>query len=566
MIHKKKVVLLALIAVLVLAALPVYAQTSNATQGVFSAEADDSLDVHNYGDVEFDTWFGYGGIGPNWQSFSLGYARKLGGIYLGLGYEGNPFTLKAYKEKDTSVAYDAFGNIQTTTNTGAGDSDTTKDEAKTDNTISVLLGLGGMGIKLEVSEDLEFYGTPGANYRPEIIETPGSNKVEYENELDSYSRVSGGITPTLTWGMALGKLKPTVSVGVEFAQDATTSKTNNYETVNGVVNGAKQTNLGGSGKGYIAPDVSLGIAYALKDDGATALELGLEYGLNIPLYNNEYDAFGKTGSVKGEYTYGPPSGEDLTVIDPYQVIWPSVGGDTTRNLGNYKRVVEGPRTNVEESAVLTLSEISEMTHTVNPSLTYTRKVNDEFEMGFSVSAWTEFGSTTTEQWTEGRFTSTNTYAHDPSQNTFIEINAVGPKTKIEKTSIEASPGIAVGTRYALLPGKVNFNSGFTVAMEASYEVERKTLEEAFGSQVFTYKDADGNNLVPSKSGSLTSYSTPVTETVTENFDWNGIYAKGSFGFTVFFTPKSALDLAFVRGLGTDGSQAYDLSLVFSLKK
>jgi hypothetical protein len=44
----------------------------------------------------------------------------------------------------------------------------------------------------------------------------------------------------------------------------------------------------------------------------------------------------------------------------------------------------------------------------------------------------------------------------------------------------------------------------------------------------------------------------------EDFGWEGISTDASLGFTVLFTPTSALDLA----LDTDGK----VSLIFSLKK
>jgi hypothetical protein len=560
MIHKKKVVLLALIAVLVLAALPVYAQTGNVTQGVFSAEADDSLDVHNYGDVEFDTWFGYAGVGSD---LSLGYARKLGGIYLGLGYEGNLFTLTNNKSKNLGVGYDGTGNIVQKQDQGGDDGYVTADDTGTDNKVFVLLGLGGMGIKLGVSEALNFDGTPfGWNpdteslYSPKITEKPGeNNKVTYTDELDSYSKVSGFITPSIEWGMTLGKLKPTVSVGAEFAQDAETSKINGtgsgYTTENGVLTGAKQTDLSGYGKGYIAPNVFLGIGYMLKDEDARTLELGLEYGLNIPLYNNEYEAFGKTGSISGTYTYEDPE-------DPVSIPTLIPGGGSI-NLENTKTVTEGPKTTVTETAYLALTEISKMTHKVAPYLTYTREVSDEFKMGFSVAIATELTSTTEEKWNEGRYSKSVTYAYDPTQNTVDEITTVGPKTKTEKTDIRVTPRIGVGTVYALLPGKVNLNSGFGVELGVTYYAEKGTPEEGFGTRVYTWKDADGNDREPSKSGP----DTPVGQYGkrgwgVENFNWNGIQVTdASLGFTVFFTPKSALDLA----IGTGG-----VNLVFSLKK
>jgi hypothetical protein len=209
MIHKKKTALLTLGAALVLAAMPLTAQssqTSVATQEVFTTEADDFLDVFAYGDVEFDTWLGVAGLvtpeGTSDRHFSLGYARKLGGIYLGLGYTGDLFKSAFRNEKSSAVTYDAAGNPLTTTTTewdGVDD----KDHANPNNTVTALLGFGGMGLKLEFTEALKFDGVPASPTTTET-ETHGENKVVYSNKIDSYSKVYGYITPQITWGMPWG--------------------------------------------------------------------------------------------------------------------------------------------------------------------------------------------------------------------------------------------------------------------------------------------------------------------------------------------------------------------------
>ncbi|MDR1905074.1 MAG: hypothetical protein LBQ88_22690 [Treponema sp.] len=56
---------------------------------------DNFLNVHSYGDVEFDKYFAFAGIvddsanGGNNYRLDLGYARHFGGIYLGALYSGN---------------------------------------------------------------------------------------------------------------------------------------------------------------------------------------------------------------------------------------------------------------------------------------------------------------------------------------------------------------------------------------------------------------------------------------------------------------------------------------------
>jgi hypothetical protein len=79
--------------------------TSKATFENFGTDVDNYLDVHSYGDVEFDKWFGFGAYDTG-LNLGLGYARKLGGIYLGAFYTGNVIQ---YIERDRNWNPDGEG-------------------------------------------------------------------------------------------------------------------------------------------------------------------------------------------------------------------------------------------------------------------------------------------------------------------------------------------------------------------------------------------------------------------------------------------------------------------------
>jgi hypothetical protein len=563
----KETALAAFVAALFLAALPLSAQlsrTSEATQGVFTTEADDLMDVFRYGDMEFDTWLGVAGVGPA-SGFSLGYARKLGGMYLGLGYRGNLFSSLFKNQKESTVTYDAAGN-PAKTETGDNDSWGTPPNiidrtgnTRADNTVQVLLGLAGMGLKLSVSEDLEFDGVPkptASSTPSKTTEDPGKNEVKYEHEIAAYSKVYGRIYPRITWGMTMGKLKPSVTVGADFRQDAETSQINDdYTTVNGVVSsvGGKTTNWTGHNAGSLVPRANLSLGYVLRDDGPR-VELGLGYDIMVPLYNNQ-PAFGRSGSIAGTYMY--------TSI-PSNLF----GGGSIKNR---KTVKEGPVTTVIEESALALTEKGGMTHTISPYLRYSRDISDGFKAGFTAGVKTTLDFDTRSSWEEARKRETKIVRWDSTQNTVEEQIDVGVKTKTGTTSVSVIPDIAVGAMYVLSPGKVRLNAGIGLSIPYTYTLTRKAAEAGFGSYSKTRKDYAGNDIAPPEyAASQISPASPAyakNVTVTENSGWDGIQPRVSLGFTVFFGPKASLDASFATGSGLAVSDV-DISkvkLVFILK-
>jgi hypothetical protein len=569
MTHKKKVVLLALIAALSLAVLPLSAQsqTSAATQGVFGTEVDDFLDVHNYGEVEFDKWFGYAGAGTGY--FSLGYASKLSGAtYLGLGYSGNLFASWFNKDKSSTVTYDPAGNPEKTkTEEGeyyyppspGGASPYWRhatDNSYIYNGITVLVGLSGMGLRLNVSENLQFWGAPDYDtYNPNthfssgtipstfntVTETPGKDKVEYNNKLETYSKVLGSISPSITWGMALsgGKLKPSVSVGASFSPDAEKLEYSNYTTENGVVTGTKATKLHGADYSSLSPQLGLGLGYVLKEEGPVAVEVGLGYSINVPLYNNQYEAFGKSGSVGGTYY-----------------------------LSSTKDVTEGPTTTVRETSNISFTERGGLSNYLTPSITYTNEISDVFEAGFSAELPVRLSFSSSERWNETRDITTTTVAYDSTKNTVLAKNSVGPKTKTETTGFGLTPRIAAGAVYALSPGKIALTSGISVGLPFSYTVTREAQGSGFGSYSETNRDYQGNDITPPKYGPANT-SLNRTEAVGEDISWGSVQTEVSLGFTVFFGPKATLDAVFVTE-SSSGYTSYDvdiskLNLIFTLK-
>ena len=183
---------------------PLESNTYKATAGLFGNDVDNFVDVHSYGDVKPEKWFGFltgraltvdgqesiGWLKPEgveWDKdagasgaykdptgylpdnpttglLSVGYARQFGGIYVGLWYQGNIAQVTGgFATKTTSVEpkYDAYKTLTQTV------SKTTWSESwlNTSNQIEALVGVAGQGIKVGFYESLYKNVHKGAAWR-----------------------------------------------------------------------------------------------------------------------------------------------------------------------------------------------------------------------------------------------------------------------------------------------------------------------------------------------------------------------------------------------------------------
>ena len=306
-------------------AAPVFAQpsfgpsspTGTATADVFTTDVEDSMDVHYYSGVEFDKWAGFVGIDGGLPS--LGYATRFGDIYLGTWYNGNIAGTNGSVEHKVVSNYSLSSQLLTGKETTLTYSSKSTDS---DNHLSVLLGVAGMGIKVGFAEKLTVWGNPD-NARVITQDANGVNKTYADDYIaDDYSRVNGYMAPYLQWGMSLeaGDLVINPKFGFAFGIVRDTNILNTkgnevwdntdpsdpvlvgyeYDTINGNLVGTERTNsVNGKANDYLAPRFTVGAGIDLSS-GAT---IGIEYGLGFDIYNNSYDGSGFKGSVPGTVSW-----------------------------------------------------------------------------------------------------------------------------------------------------------------------------------------------------------------------------------------------------------------------
>jgi len=296
---KKVVVLTVLLAVMTIG---VFAQAERswespqfkATKGRIRSEADDFIRPDSYNNVDFDRWYSLVSFDSNTLA-TLGYATKLGGLYIGAFYRGDFWANLAslsYTEQDTEFAgethktvpvYGGDPTIVVPTNLGFAPT----------NQIAVLVGVGDMGFRLSFlstyksfkKKDVQFTSGGGAG---------GTDPVDFK----SIEAAQGNLSPQLAWGMTKNLtdkgIKPWATIELEFHRNWS-----KYEAWNGT---AWSDPSVGNSENSFTPSLGLGLGgYTLADNNGWKTTADLEYYFNVTMYNNEYDHQGSLKKIKGTF-------------------------------------------------------------------------------------------------------------------------------------------------------------------------------------------------------------------------------------------------------------------------
>jgi hypothetical protein len=559
-----RVMPLAVIAALVLLAVPLAAQqgaeplgkadsqTSTVTQGLFGTAVDDFFDYHYYGDVEFGSWFGYAGYVENTAAgsttpsrlLSLGYARKFGGLYLGLNYAGNLFASDNDKTETIGATYDGNG-VNTTTVT---EETLTKKEFTPRNEIGALLGIGGMGIKVGFAENLKIEGSPSGSTFNKVTKHPGNPLVQYSNMVDTFSSVQGGLIPWLGWGMSMDlggiSLRPKAELSFLIYQDKRESILKSYDTLGETITGVETWTLSGDNKSqnYLKPGVTLGAMATLAKNNGFEVQAGLEYSLGLKLYDNSYDLFGFSGSTSGKVT-----------IDT------TTAGDNTQSIG------KGLWGNAETRKIkVSLTEESASSHTISPALVVYKEFDERLNVGFSFIPVISLDFTSTQSWTESHSVTLSAPTGQGLKGITTTVEDISGKTDEAVSIVSVMPELAAGLTYAVVPDrfKVNLGLGATFGYE---DISTRTKPSGTGSKKTTVVDAQGNTTTTIDVSS--GLSTTSEDTLKIESGWQGLKPQVGAGFTLIMGSNASLDVGLnINTTNNFGASLNNLSLQFTLKK
>jgi len=166
--------------------------TSISSAGRFTSPVDDYIHASYWADVDINKWFGFVSFDDHYYA-SLGYARKIGGIYIAAYYGGNLF--QNYAQSEWAEEDINWNTKRTLRRYNQGFNFSGVDI--NDNRFALLIGFGIMGIRLSYASTHDSFSKEDL-----IIDV-----VYYK----SFSKALGWIIPQIQWGLT----RPLMSRGIQ---------------------------------------------------------------------------------------------------------------------------------------------------------------------------------------------------------------------------------------------------------------------------------------------------------------------------------------------------------------
>jgi len=268
---------------------------SAATQGRYRSAADNFIRPDAHTGVSFDKFYAMTSF-ANPGRAQLGYAAKIGGLYLGLAYGGSfwaGYTPLNYTEDKASWPGGSDKTFKTYDSIDFG-------SGTPENRFAILLGGGDMGFRFTFS-----------SVGHELISLKDDFAVASSGYYKSYEAERGAITPQLAWSMTKGLtgngIQPWATLDLGFVKNY--SKAEIYDNT-GKSNGV---NVRYSAN-YVEPKLSLGLGGLIvyKNDSNFRVTADLDYDLLLRLYENEYSYVDSSGDYKTKKIKGDFNGTTFT--------------------------------------------------------------------------------------------------------------------------------------------------------------------------------------------------------------------------------------------------------------
>ena len=565
MTSKLKVAALIAAAAMVLVT-PVFAQESNtskSTAGVFKSDVDNSLNVHNYGKVEFEKWFGFVGYGTysgvDNRPIQLGYATKVGGLYLGTWYSGNVVQIRDNPREQVTSNYSIDEQVQTDTVTVTTNGDKS---VSSDNEIAALIGVAGMGIKVGFSEKAKTVSYPtDSNLFDNGSITATDNlggTIRYNGEIIEYVENTTLLKPTIQWGMALNvgniTIKPRVKLGFGIGQYNQKFDFRDYDfsEVNGervYDDGKDKIEYRGYNSNQLVPEGEVGARVEIG-----SVKIDAYYGLSLPIVNNKYDVAGFSGTVPGVVSWWGSSSSTET----------SVATTVTTN-----------------EAVLSINDLQYndviyTNHSISLGFGTDKEVATGLRLGVYGGVSANISTGTIESYDVTYKSVQTVYNHEAlsAQNNTVETEIRTSTINKSVTQVYVTPYVNIGTTYNWFPNRFAVHAG-VVVQPCRYS--STTVDLAYASYdeyntqnrvTTTTREYNHQGELKDETVSVSTGSTDVTldrSSVTNEVSY--LSASIGAGFTFSFNNNVAFDLFANSGAqsGTFTLDAAELNVLLTFK-
>jgi hypothetical protein len=531
-------------------ALPLAAQTVLNVEGdpasnlrkstvtLYKTDVDNFLSVNNWSSVSLDNkWFGYlhstGGLSPNFRA-NVGYATKVGDLYLGLRYNGNIFqdTGGGYTKQVTlNPAYDEVTQQLTSLTETTAAWPAARWHSST-NQLDVLIGVAGQGIKVGFFESMAVRPDGYTSRAITKTDTRDGN-IQYQNEPVEFSQFQGNLLPSVQWGTLLNvsglTVKPRAGVSFLIYQN---ELVDNYYAGYTAFNGKPiaprtLTRAAGNNNGYLQPEITVGADLGLPKKDNLATTFTLNYAVNFNVYDNDYSASGFSGKAAGPVSWG---------------------GAVATNYTETTTSISGKRTQTQTT--LGFNDTSRSQHTITPIVTLDKTVSDALSLGLKIQAPITVTSTANEISTEiRRHTTVWNYAATNSADakTVTEYTQHTPGNLTEITEFKLIPSVRIGARYHLFPGRFTVNAGIQLDPFGSdadngwtNTVTKQTRNGTGQRTTETVKNGDG--VVTSKTDTTTlGAGGAYNDVSTVQNTFAGFSGRIGAGFLFNFNENMALD-------------------------
>jgi hypothetical protein len=512
----------------VLGAVPLAAQeskTSQASAGLFTTDVDDFLDVHDWDAVLAEkSLFGFAGYNG---APELGLAAKLGGLYLGIYYNGSLWKDSSTESETVNVNYNSSG-FTLTESSRTVTRYLTNPDVTSNNTVNLLLGFAGQGIKLGFTENLTTrpHGWNNTlqnynNYDSGIsMKTTNADGSYESDEYSDFEYANGSLMPSLGWGAKINAgsvvLKPALDVAFAINSNMAKYTRTQKETAGNALT-AHTVYESEKDQGYftVAPTVQFDI------DFSDTFGLGFEYTGGFDIYGDNYGTVTKSTDHLDEVT---------------------LDGTTTKVTETY-----------------TGSTMSSSSHTFTPSFWYEKDIGG-LTLGLAGEVGLSLGfDGTASAYKQTTTTSYNAIIAQDSTVTIQTIDGAASPVNTDKTTIQVAPSLAVGVQYKAFNDKLTLNSGIGAQFLGFKTTKTVTAPGTPQKTTTVSKDADGNVI-----SSTTNVSVPpnTSDSTAVSTSWAPFTCTLGAGFTFAFTDTFAVDTQVTTSSFTLNAAQFSLAFIF----